>query len=96
MNGVKKDKKFRRYDDLDTRILDLIYNQHITVMALIIKKLAFMAHRTTISKRVKILNHEGFYNIVDGCNPVCINLNREKEEMILKMIDKLKEKWRLK
>lgn len=95
MSDVNKCEKFRSYDDLDTRILDLIYNRNITVMALITKKLVFMAHRITISKRIKQLNQEGFIKIISNTNPICIKPDYDKEVIIKDMINKLKIKWRL-
>jgi len=83
------------YDDLDIKILDAIYNDNISVMRLIIKRLSYMAHRVTVSKRIQKMERWGLIKKVEKTNPLCLNKDEIHNGFIIKMIDEYKRKWRL-
>lgn len=90
MSDVNIYEKFRRYDELDIRILDCIYNKEITVMQLIIRRLMFMAHRVTISRRIKAIEKDGLIEIIQNTNPICFKIS-QNQERVKNIINELKK-----
>lgn len=92
MSDDTNTEKLHNFDDLDIRILDLMYFKDITVMDIIKRRLKFMAHRVTVSKRIYILSKMNLLGIVKDSNPLCLYKNLKNEEVIQKMIKLLKSK----
>lgn len=95
MSNVNDSEIIRDYDLLDILILDSIYNKGTCIQSLIVKSLTF-AHRVTISKRIKRLNDWNLIRIIADTKPICITKNVDKEDIIIKIIEAHKKKWRLK